>query len=222
MRSPGRTSATWKRYSTGRSFRQRATRLAAFAALILAAATGIAAAVVLLELRMPARLGSALSGAELDDAAVADLCVYIQKCSHLGAPDLPAQRVQSLVARKASRALDAEAPAASPSRAGLAREAHQMVLSENGGEWKSDFHRSRLERIARVLAMVESVKEADCEGSETRDITIKIPNAELKFSGADYVTQWALPNFYFHVTTAYDILRHNGVELGKMDYLGRR
>ena len=113
MRSLGRTSATWKRYSTGRSFRQRATRLAAFAALILAAATGIAAAIVLLELRMPARLGSALSGAELDDAAVADLCVYIQKCSHLGAPDLPAQRVQSLVARKASRALDAEAPAAS-------------------------------------------------------------------------------------------------------------
>ncbi|MBP7165443.1 MAG: M48 family metallopeptidase [Firmicutes bacterium] len=158
MRSLGRTSATWKRYSTGRSFRQRATRLAAFAALILAAATGIAAAVVLLELRMPARLGSALSGAELDDAAVADLCVYIQKCSHLGAPDLPAQRVQSLVARKASRALDAEAPAASPSRAGLAREAHQMVLSENGGEWKSDFHRSRLGRIARVLAMAAGDK----------------------------------------------------------------
>jgi hypothetical protein len=74
-------------------------------------------------------------------------------------------------------------------------------------------------RIARVLALVESVKEADCEGSETRDITIKIPNSELKFKGLDYVTGWAMPNFYFHVTMAYAILRHNGIELGKRDFL---
>ncbi len=166
MRSPGRTSATWKKYSTGRGSRQRVSRLAAFAALILAAATGIAAAVVLFELRMPARFGQALSVAEfgestagagqtsrsreIDNVAVADLCVYVQKCSHLGAPDLPAQRVQSLLARRASCARDA---AENPSRASLAREAHQMVLSENGGEWESGFHRSRLERIVRVLAM---------------------------------------------------------------------
>lgn len=74
-------------------------------------------------------------------------------------------------------------------------------------------------RIAKVLAIVESYKEAQLEGAETRDITIKIPNAELKFSGLDYVNQWAMPNFYFHITMAYAILRHNGVELGKRDFL---
>jgi hypothetical protein len=153
MRNPGRTSATWTKYSTGRRSRQRASRLAAFVALILAAATGIAAAVVLFELRMPARLGPALSGAEIDDIAVADLCVYVQKCSHLGAPDLPARRVQSLLARGTSRGRHAATSTTSPSRASLAREAHQMVLSENGGEWESGFHQSRIERIARVLAM---------------------------------------------------------------------
>ena len=169
MKSPGRTSVTWKKCSTGRGSRQRAARLAAFAALILAAATGIAAAVVVSELHMPARLERALaaigSGKNpadvgrtsrsgwLDDAVVADLCVYVQKCSRLGAPDLPAQRVQSLLARRATRGRNAATSAASQSRAGLAREAHQMVLAENGGEWESGFHRSRLERIARALAM---------------------------------------------------------------------
>ena len=169
MKIPGRTSATWKKCSTGRGSRQRAARLAAFAALILAAATGIAAAVVLCELHMPARLeraiavagpegspadaGRTLGSGGLDDAAVADLCVYVQRCSRLGAPDLPAQRVRSLLTRRATRGRDATTSEAGPSRAGLAREAHQMVLSENGGEWKSDFHRSRLERIARALAM---------------------------------------------------------------------
>jgi uncharacterized protein len=74
-------------------------------------------------------------------------------------------------------------------------------------------------RIARVLALVESYQEADLVGSETREITIKIPNAELKFTGLDYVNQWAMPNFYFHITMAYAILRHNGIELGKRDFL---
>lgn len=74
-------------------------------------------------------------------------------------------------------------------------------------------------RVSKVIALVEGYSEAQLEGSEKREITIKIPSAELKFSGADYVTQWAMPNFYFHVTTAYAILRHNGVELGKRDFL---
>ncbi|MGD9979432.1 MAG: DUF1993 family protein [Hyphomonadaceae bacterium] len=74
-------------------------------------------------------------------------------------------------------------------------------------------------RITKVRAIVESYKPEQLEGSETREITLKIPNAELKFSGLDYVNQWALPNFYFHVTTAYAILRANGVELGKRDFL---
>ena len=169
MKSPGRTSAAWRKCSTGRGSRQRVARLAAFAALILAAATGIAAAAILLELHMPARLEQALAVAGcgkspadagwtprssgLDDTAVADLCSYVQKCSRLGVPDLPSQRVQSLLTWTATRGHDATASEASQSRVSLAREAHQMVLAENGGEWESGFHRSRLARIARTLAM---------------------------------------------------------------------
>lgn len=74
-------------------------------------------------------------------------------------------------------------------------------------------------RIAKVVAIIESYKPEQLEGTEAREITIKIPNAELKFSGLDYLNTWALPNFYFHLTMAYAILRHNGVELGKRDFL---
>ena len=74
-------------------------------------------------------------------------------------------------------------------------------------------------RIAKVVSIVEGYKERALEGAETRDITIKIPDIELKFKGLDYVNQWAMPNFYFHVTMAYAILRHNGIELGKRDFL---
>lgn len=74
-------------------------------------------------------------------------------------------------------------------------------------------------RIKKVLGIVEGYKAEDLDGSEAREITIKIPNMELKFSGLDYVTQWAMPNFYFHATMAYAILRHNGIELGKRDFL---
>ena len=74
-------------------------------------------------------------------------------------------------------------------------------------------------RIKKVLAIVESYKPEQFDGAETREITVKIPNAELKFPGLDYVNQWAMPNFYFHTTMAYAILRHNGIELGKKDFL---
>ncbi len=74
-------------------------------------------------------------------------------------------------------------------------------------------------RIRRVIAIVESFKPEAYDGAENREISVKIPNAELKFSGIDYLSQWALPNFFFHVTTAYAILRANGVELGKRDFL---
>ncbi|GAM96531.1 hypothetical protein U91I_00150 [alpha proteobacterium U9-1i] len=74
-------------------------------------------------------------------------------------------------------------------------------------------------RIARVIDIVNSFQPADLDGSETREITIAIPNMELKFTGQDYLLTWVFPNFYFHVTTAYAILRHNGVELGKRDFL---
>jgi len=76
-------------------------------------------------------------------------------------------------------------------------------------------------RIATTIAHVKSFTPAQIEGSEDRDISLKAGPTELKFKGADYLTQFVLPNFYFHITTAYAILRHCGVEIGKMDFLGR-
>lgn len=74
-------------------------------------------------------------------------------------------------------------------------------------------------RIKKVLGIVQSYKPEQLDGSETREITIKIPNSEFKFSGLDYLNHWAMPNFYFHATMAYAILRHNGIDLGKRDFL---
>lgn len=74
-------------------------------------------------------------------------------------------------------------------------------------------------RIAKVISIVEGYTETQLEGAEKREVTIKIPSSELKFDGLTYLNTWALPNFYFHLTMAYAILRHNGVELGKRDFL---
>jgi uncharacterized protein len=76
------------------------------------------------------------------------------------------------------------------------------------------------ERIAKTIAFVQGVKAGQIDGSEDKPISIKAGPAVLSFTGASYLTTFVLPNFYFHVTTAYDILRHKGVEVGKMDYLG--
>lgn len=77
------------------------------------------------------------------------------------------------------------------------------------------------ERIARTVAFIETVKPEDLDGSDAREITLNFPNLKVTFSGADYLLQFVLPNFYFHVTTAYDILRHKGVPIGKADFIGR-
>lgn len=77
-------------------------------------------------------------------------------------------------------------------------------------------------RIAKTIEFLDSITPEQLVGAETREITITIRKAELKFSGQDYLLRWVLPNVYFHVTTAYNILRHNGVELGKQDFLGPR
>ncbi len=74
-------------------------------------------------------------------------------------------------------------------------------------------------RIAKTIAFIDSVKPAQMEGAETRDITLVVRNKPMEFKGLDYLLKWVNPNVYFHVTTAYNILRHNGVELGKPDYL---
>lgn len=75
-------------------------------------------------------------------------------------------------------------------------------------------------RIERALSMLAAVKPDDLQGSESREITISPGGRALTLSGKDYLFQFALPNFYFHVTTAYAILRHAGIELGKTDFIG--
>lgn len=75
-------------------------------------------------------------------------------------------------------------------------------------------------RIAAVQADLRTYKQPDIDGSETREITLQIGGNPMKFTGEQYLLFMALPNFYFHVTTAYDIMRVSGVELGKRDFLG--
>lgn len=77
------------------------------------------------------------------------------------------------------------------------------------------------DRIARTLAFIDSVDPAAFAGAEARPIRLKTPSRELNFEGLGYLTSFVLPNFHFHVTTAYAVLRKEGVPLGKMDYLGR-
>jgi hypothetical protein len=76
------------------------------------------------------------------------------------------------------------------------------------------------QRIKRTLAFIRSLKAAQFDGSDTRELVMKTPIGSLTFNGADYLNGWALPNFYFHYSAAYNLLRHNGVELGKLDFLG--
>ncbi len=75
-------------------------------------------------------------------------------------------------------------------------------------------------RIAKTVAFIESFKPAQVDGTEDRDIVLKLRGKDAAFKGLPYLLGFAYPNFYFHVTTAYSILRHNGVELGKGDFLG--
>jgi hypothetical protein len=75
-------------------------------------------------------------------------------------------------------------------------------------------------RIARTIEYLQALDAAKFAGAETREITLKIRDTEQKYAGLSYLSHVALPNFFFHATTAYDILRHNGVELGKRDFIG--
>ncbi len=76
-------------------------------------------------------------------------------------------------------------------------------------------------RISKTRDYLETVSRQAFEGSEERVVTMKAGTVELEFTGQSYLLHFALPNFFFHVTTAYDILRHNGVPIGKRDFLGR-
>ena len=77
------------------------------------------------------------------------------------------------------------------------------------------------ERLAKTAAFIKTVSAAQIDGSESTPIVMKVgPTKELSFSGQNYLLTFVLPNLFFHVTAAYAILRHNGVEVGKTDYLG--
>ncbi|MGE0117104.1 MAG: DUF1993 family protein [Dongiaceae bacterium] len=76
-------------------------------------------------------------------------------------------------------------------------------------------------RIAKTIDFLKTLTPARVDGSESRDITIPIGGKPQSFKGQPYLLHFALPNFFFHATTAYDILRHCGVELGKRDFIGR-
>ena len=77
-------------------------------------------------------------------------------------------------------------------------------------------------RIAKTLDYVKGFKAAQIDGSEGREITLPIGGQPMTFTGQEFLLHFALPNLYFHITTAYDILRHCGVELSKRDFLGAR
>jgi uncharacterized protein len=75
-------------------------------------------------------------------------------------------------------------------------------------------------RIAKTVAFLQGFTAAQIDGSEAKKITLKLGGKETHFEGQTYLLNFAIPNFYFHVMAVYAILRHNGVELGKTDYLG--
>lgn len=75
-------------------------------------------------------------------------------------------------------------------------------------------------RIQRALDLLATVTRDDLEGGEAREIKLRLGGEDLTMSGLAYVTERVLPNFFFHVTTAYAILRHGGVPVGKRDYIG--
>ena len=75
------------------------------------------------------------------------------------------------------------------------------------------------DRLQKTIDFVASVKREDVDGQEDRTIELKFPQGAMTFTGKDFLTNFSLPNFFFHVVTAYGLLRKEGVPLGKMDYL---
>ena len=77
-----------------------------------------------------------------------------------------------------------------------------------------------ISRVDRSIEYVNSLKAGEIDGSEGREIVRKVGGKEVKFTGQEYLLMFALPNFYFHMSMAYAMLRQGGVELGKMDFIG--
>lgn len=76
------------------------------------------------------------------------------------------------------------------------------------------------ERVAKTIAFLKSLSAAQIDGSEKRAIALKVGGRDMQFEGQPYLLNFVLPNLYFHTSIAYALLRHNGVEIGKMDFLG--
>lgn len=78
-----------------------------------------------------------------------------------------------------------------------------------------------LARVDKTIAFIKTIKPEQVDGSEERDVVLQMRAGPLEFKGQAYLTHFVLPNFFFHITTAYNLLRHNGVELGKADFIGK-
>ncbi len=76
------------------------------------------------------------------------------------------------------------------------------------------------QRVAKTLEFVKSIKAEQLHGAESKTIEMKFPNSTLTFTGLTYLANFVLPNFFFHISMTYALLRTNGIEVGKMDYLG--
>lgn len=75
-------------------------------------------------------------------------------------------------------------------------------------------------RVDNTVAWLNNIQPAQVDGTEGKSVTVKMMDREMQFTGLDLLLKRSLPNFYFHATTAYDILRHNGVEIGKRHFMG--
>jgi uncharacterized protein len=75
-------------------------------------------------------------------------------------------------------------------------------------------------RVGKTIAFIQTITAAQVDGTEEKEIVIKRRDKETRYTGMQFLLGHAIPNFYFHVTTTYNMLRHNGVEIGKRDYLG--
>jgi hypothetical protein len=78
-----------------------------------------------------------------------------------------------------------------------------------------------VKRVRKTLEYIDTVPASALENSESRQITIKLRDRTVEFKGLEFLQVWALPNFFFHHVTTYNLLRHNGVDIGKRDFLGR-
>lgn len=95
-------------------------------------------------------------------------------------------------------------------------QAENVPMEDNEASF-ADLHA----RIEKTVAFLKTIPASAFEGRENAEVVLKTRSGETTYTGRDYLLGFALPNFYFHVTTAYAIIRHKGVPVGKMDYIGR-